>query len=221
MMTTKMKYVTCLAVSALLVSCGGEETNDKTAQEDNKKPAVNNCIYEYSPEKTEVAFTAYKYLNRTGVGGTLPEMTVKGETSGASPKAIFESLSFSIPTGVVETNNEDRNKKIDSLFFGMLESTEMITGKVLEMNADKKKISLDITMNDVTNKVTTDYVMDDNKLKFSTDIDVNNWNAQEGIAALNKACKELHTNTAEGDTVSKLWSEVTIQFNSELIKNCD
>ncbi len=217
----KLKYVTLLAVSTLLVSCGGEETQDKSTQKDKKKNAINNCIYEYSPEKTEVAFTAYKYLNRTGVGGTLPEMQVEGKTSGASPKAIFESLSFTIPTGVVETNNEDRNKKIDSLFFGMLKSSDMISGKVLEMDEENKKISLDITMNKVTNKVTTDYMLKDNKLKFSTDIDVNNWNAQEGIAALNKACKELHTNSAEGDTVSKLWSEVTIKFNSELTKNCD
>jgi hypothetical protein len=76
-------------------------------------------------------------------------------------------------------------------------------------------------MNDITNDVEGDYTLEDNVFTFNTEINVENWNAQAGINSLNEACKDLHTDVENGDTESKLWSEVTISFSTELTKKCD
>lgn len=206
--------------STAFVSC---ENNQKDTDEDadvNVKE-IQNCVYTYMPNKTDLRFTAYKFTRKAGVGGTFTALQVEGDLSGAVPKDIIESLSFSIPTSTVETNNLDRNKKIDSLFFGSLEGTPMITGEVVKLDESNKMATLNITMNEVTKEVKGEYRLEDNKFNFSTDIDVNNWNAQEGLTALNEACKDLHTDVEKGDTVSKLWPDVTVELETVLEKKCD
>jgi polyisoprenoid-binding protein YceI len=200
-------------------SCGSDDSSEKEAQV--KVNEVQNCVYTYIPGKSDLRFTAYKFLNKTGVGGTFSSYQVDGDLSGAVPKDIIESMSFSIPTSTVETNNLDRNKKIDSLFFGNLENTALLTGKVVQLNEENGMATLQITMNDITNDVEGKYTLVDNKFNFSADIDVNQWNAKKGLAALNEACYDLHTDVANGDTVSKLWPDVSLEFETILEKKCN
>lgn len=213
--------ILALAIAATgLVSCGGSQEENKEEAEVNVKE-IENCVYAYNPEKTDLKFTAYKFIRKAGVSGTFTGMQVEGELSGAVPKDILESISFSIPTSTIETNNADRNKKIDSLFFGKLAGTHMITGEVVELNESKGVATLSVTMNDITKEVEGEYSLEDNKFVFSANINVNNWDAQEGIKALNEACKDLHTDVENGDTESKLWPDVTLDFETVLDKKCD
>lgn len=216
----RIHSILALAISAsVITSCGGQdESNEET---EVKVKEVENCIYTYNPNKTDLNFTAYKFIRKAGVGGTFTGLQVEGELVGAIPKDIIESLSFSIPTSTVETNNQDRNKKIDSLFFGELAGTHMITGEVVSLNEKTGKATLSITMNEITNEVEGDYSLVDNKFDFSAEINVNEWEAQEGIKALNEACKDLHTDVENGDTESKLWPDVTLEFETVLDKKCD
>lgn len=206
-------------ISTVLVSCSSEDKKEKQTDVEVKK--IENCVYTYMPGKTDLRFTAYKFLRKAGVGGTFTGLQVEGDLSGAVPKDIFESMSFTIPTSTVETNNLDRNKKIDSLFFGNLEATSVITGEVIKLDESTGMATLEITMNEITNEVQGEYRLEENKFNFSTEINVNDWNAQEGISALNEACKDLHTDVENGDTESKLWPDVTIEFESVLEKKCD
>lgn len=209
-------YVLGFAASLLFASCGeGEETTDTVMEQ-----TVENCLYTYNPAMTKLDWTAYKFLRKAGVGGTFTVINVEGEKSGANPKTIIESLSFSIPVNSVETNDPGRNKKIDSLFFGTLNNTSLLSGEVVSLNENGKAV-LRVTMNDITNDVEGDYTLEDNVFTFNTEINVENWNAQAGINRLNEACKDLHTDVENGDTESKLWSEVTISFSTELTKKCD
>ena len=213
---------TLFALTVLTVTisgCSSDESSEKEA--DIKVNEIQNCVYTYVPGKSDLRFTAYKFLNKTGVGGTFSSYQVDGDLTGAVPKDIIESMSFSIPTSTVETNNLDRNKKIDSLFFGNLENTALLTGKVVQLNEENGMATLEITMNDITNDVEGEYTLVDNKFNFSADIDVNQWNAQKGLSALNEACYDLHTDVANGDTVSKLWPDVSLEFETILEKKCD
>lgn len=214
----KMKniYVIGIGISMLLASCGGSE--EQTEQQN--ETIVENCIYTYNPALTKLDWTAYKFLRKAGVGGTFTTINVEGEKSSANPKSIIESLSFSIPVNSVETNDPGRNKKIDSLFFGKLNNTALLSGKVVSLGENGKAILL-VTMNDISNEVEGDYTLVDNLFTFNTEIDVNKWNAQSGIESLNEACKDLHTDVENGDTESKLWSDVTISFSTELTKKCN
>lgn len=212
--------ILALAIAATgLVSCGSQEEHKEEA--DVKVKEIENCVYSYNPDKTDLKFTAYKFIRKAGVSGTFTGMQVEGELSGAVPKDILESISFSIPTSTVETNNADRNKKIDSLFFGELAGTHMITGEVVKLDESKGEATLSVTMNDITNEVNGAYTLEDNKFTFSAEINVNEWDAQEGIKALNEACKDLHTDVENGDTESKLWPDVTLEFETVLDKKCD
>ncbi len=91
---------------------------------------------------------------------------------------------------------------------------------MVSLNENGKAV-LRVTMNDITNDVEGDYTLEDNVFTFNTEINVENWNAQAGIISLNEACKDLHTDLENGDTESKLWSDVTISFSTELTKKCD
>lgn len=218
----KMKYsIFAFAIAATaLVSCSNNE-GDQEKETDVEVKEIKNCIYTYNPDKTDLKFTAYKFIRKAGVSGTFNGFQVEGELTGAVPKDIIEGLDFSISTSTVETNNLDRNKKIDSLFFGKLAGTHMITGKVVKLNESSKIATLEITMNEITNEVKGEYSLEDNKFEFAADINVNNWEAQEGIEALNEACKDLHTDVENGDTVSKLWPDVSLEFETVLDKKCD
>jgi hypothetical protein len=212
----KKIYLFGIGISMLLASCGsGEETQELTNDQ-----TVENCIYTYNPALTKLDWTAYKFLRKAGVGGTFTTINVEGDKSGGNPKSIIESLSFSIPVNSVETNDPGRNKKIDSLFFGKLNNTSLLSGEVVSLGDNGKAILL-VTMNDISNEVEGDYTLEDNIFTFNTEINVELWNAQSGIKSLNEACKDLHTDVENGDTESKLWSDVTISFSTELTKKCD
>lgn len=208
-----------LLIGLLASSCGEEGSKDDKDTK-IKVQEVENCIYTFNPNKTELDWTAYKFLRKAGVSGTFTTFQVEGKKKGAVPKDIIESLSFSIPTSTVETNDVGRNKKIDSLFFDGLEKTAMITGNVVSLG-DNGKATMNIKMNDIEKEVVGDYTLDDNKFTFNTEITVNDWNAEKQLEALNIACKDLHTDVENGDTESKLWPDVTISFSTELIKECD
>lgn len=208
-----------ILIGLLTASCGGNDSNDDKGTKIKVKE-VENCIYAFSADKSTLDWTAYKFIRKAGVGGTFTQLQVEGKKKGAIPKDIIESLSFSIPTSTVETNDVSRNKKIDSLFFDGLENTAMITGNVVSLG-DNGKATIMIKMNNVEKEVIGDYTLDDNKFSFNTEITLDNWNAEKQLEALNIACKDLHTDVENGDTESRLWPDVTISFSTELIKECD
>lgn len=212
----KKKIVSLFTLGLLLASCG--ETEE--ASQIEEKVTVKNCLYSYNSAQSELTFTAYKFLSKVGVGGTFTTIEVDGPETAGDAKSLVEQLSFKIPIASLETNDPSRNKNIDSLFFGSLENTNYITGKVVSLN-DNNKAILEITMNEITNEVEGTYSLLDNRFVFDTDIDVNNWEAQAGIEALNEECKDLHTDIQNGDTESKLWPDVTISFTTTIREVCD
>jgi hypothetical protein len=213
------KYLySTLVLGLLLVSCG--ETKTEEAQDKPEKTEIKNCLYAYNPASSKLDWTAYKFLRKAGVGGTFTEINVDAPETSGDAQSMIESLSFSIPISSTETQNDGRNKKIQEFFFGGLASTELISGKVVSLG-DSGKAVLAITMNEITQEVEGDYTLDGATFTYNTEIDVNDWNAQAGLAALNEECKDLHTDYENGDTESKLWSDVTIAFSTTLSEICD
>lgn len=212
----KKIVISILTIGFLLASCNQQE---ETVQQE-EKTVIKNCLYSYNSTQSELKFTAYKFLSKAGVGGTFTTIQVEGPETAGDAKSLVEQLSFKIPTSSVETNDPGRNKKIDSLFFGRLIATDYISGKVLNLG-EEGKATLEITMNNISQEVEGTYDLTDNRFSFNTEIDVNNWQAEEGLTALNEACKDLHTDIQNGDTESKLWPDVTISFSTKLTETCD
>ena len=203
----------------LFFSCESDTTEESKEEKDTSKK-IENCLYSYNPANTKLDWTAYKFLNKTGVGGTFKEIKVDAPENTGDAKSMIEALSFSIPISSIETKDQGRNRKIQEFFFGGLASTEMLTGKVVSLGDDNQAV-LEITMNEITQEVSGDYTLEGTTFTWNTEIDVNEWNAEAGLTALNEECKDLHTDHENGDTESKLWPDVTISFTTTLMERCD
>jgi polyisoprenoid-binding protein YceI len=204
----KIILLSATLLTGLLFSCGGN--GDKST-----KSSTEKCAYSVVNENCTLEWTAFKFTERKGVTGTFKEINIDGLDSSEDPKTLIESLSFSIPTSSVETENPERNGKISKQFFGTI-STENITGEVKTLGKGGKAV-IAIKMNGMSKDVTGDYTLNAGTFVFKAAIDVVDWNAGNGIAALNAICKDLHTGT---DGVSKLWSEVDLSFTTVLKKTC-
>ena len=204
----KIILLSATLLTGLLFSCGGN--GDKST-----KSSTEKCAYSVVNENCTLEWTAFKFTERKGVTGTFKEINIDGLDSSEDPKTLIESLSFSIPTSSVETENPERNGKISKQFFGTI-STENITGEVKTLGKGGKAV-IAIKMNGMSKDVTGDYTLNAGTFVFKAAIDVVDWNASNGIAALNAICKDVHTGT---DGVSKLWSEVDLSFTTVLKKTC-
>ena len=217
-MRKNTKFLFVAIAGLMMSSCAGETEATDTADADVEKKEI--CYYTYEAENSEIKFTAYKFLGKTGVGGTFTEINVKGGEQNEDASALIKGLSFEIPIASLNTKDEGRDVKINTFFFKEI-NTEVISGSVKSLDDKSGKATLAITMNEITKDVEGEYSLEDNKFSFDAEINVLDWEAGNGIDALNKECKDLHTDHASGDKESKLWPDVTISFSTELKKVCE
>lgn len=208
-MKKSIVYLGILSVALIFTSCGGDEAKTEEAAQEQA------CFYKYNSGSTVLEWTAFKFTEKAPVKGTFNEITYEGKESSDDLEDLVKSMSFSIQTASVETQNEERNGKIAKLFFETI-GTPVIKAKVLKL--ENGKATLEIMMNELSKEVTGEYKLEDNKFSFTGTIDVANWNGMKGIETLNAACKDLHTGA---DGKSKLWSEVDLSFTTEFSSDCE
>ncbi|PKR81384.1 hypothetical protein CW751_04830 [Brumimicrobium salinarum] len=217
-MRKNTKFLFVALAGLMMSSCAGETETTDTAKAEVEK--TETCSYAYDAANSELSFTAYKFLGKTGVSGTFTEINVKGGEENEDPHALIEALSFEIPISSIHTKDESRDGKINEFFFGKI-NTEVISGEVIDLDDATGKATLAITMNEITKEVEGEYLLADTEFSFDTEINVLDWEAEAGIEALNEECKELHTDFANGDTESKLWPDVSLSFSTKLEKVCE
>lgn len=209
----KLTYFSVLTVLAIaLFACSD---SGKTVDSSEGTSREEQCTYTYNEGTTILEWTSYKTTAKVPVAGSFNEIEVISESS-TDPKEVIESISFSINTASVETNNEDRNGKIVEHFFGT-NNTPEIKGKVKELSDDGKAV-IELTMNGITIDVDGEYTLEGADFSFAATIDVITWNGMGGIEALNEVCKDLHTGE---DGISKLWSEIGLSFTTKLKSDCN
>jgi len=178
-----------------------------------------DCVYSYDHESTKFAWTAFKFTERVGVGGTFDTVLVRGVQSGASsPGDVIRSLEFEIPVASVNTQNPDRDMKIQRFFFGTLAGTDTIRGRVASVNDSTGVVKLAVAMNGVNRMVEMNLTEEGSAWNLETTIDVNDWNASTGIDSLNNVCYDLHKGA---DGVSVLWPEVKLELSTVFKTDCD
>ncbi|HLW39773.1 MAG TPA: YceI family protein, partial [Brumimicrobium sp.] len=178
-MRNKYKFLAVAFAGLLMASCASN-TEEVTQEEVQTEQA---CVYSFNRDETEISFTAYKFLNRTGVGGAFDEFLIEGEES----EDIFEliqSLKYEILVSGLDTKDPSRDGKITEFFFDEI-NTEFIYGKVVSLD-DEGNATIEITMNDITNNVDGKYTLEGEHFSFEAEIDVLDWDAQAGIDALNE-----------------------------------
>ena len=187
----KKSILGLMALSAVLFSCSGE-ANSETETAEKEEAKVENCYYSYDATSTEMSWTAYKFIRKAGVSGTFDVINVNGPEKSADLEGMIEKLEFSIPVNSVNSNEASRDKKIDSLFFGAMNNTEMLVGKVVDLKEDGTA-DIEVRMNEVAKVINGKYTLNGETFTFDAEINVNDWQAEAAVQSLNEACKDLHT----------------------------
>ena len=192
-----------LFVAFQMTSCKSDKKEEK------KEEKVSNAAFVVSKAKNTVNWTAYKFTEKTGVKGKFKKVNVLSGGEGNTIKEAIHNTEFSIPVSSVFSSDSSRDYKIQKFFFGIMENTSLLSGKlVLE---DDSKGYADITMNGITEKLPFTYTINEKEFTLSATMNVENWNAKKSIDSLNEQCKDLHKGA---DGITKLWSEVDINIST-------
>jgi hypothetical protein len=206
-------------ISFLLIStgfnfsaCKSEESKEKSKAVSKKSKIVSKkstAAFAVSNAKNEITFFAYKTTEKVSVGGQFKKIDVLAGGEGNSVKEAINNTEFSIPVSGLFTKNTSRDYKIKKFFFGIMDNTKLLSGKLL-LTDDTNGVA-EIKMNGVSKNVPFTYTVIDKSFNMKATMDVNNWNASAALASLNKVCLDLHKGA---DGISKTWSEVTLDITS-------
>lgn len=217
-LTIRQSLVVIVSFLFLTACGGGDESKDEKGKDDEKEKEKEETIktYSYDHSKTALSITTYKHTAKNGVGIDFDSLSVDGVGSKSEKLAdLFEGASFEVPISEMNSGDPDRDDKIREHFFGSMESSSVLSGKVEEMEMDGKKGSalLSIEMNGNKEEVEMDAQLKEEELSMTGDIDVLNWDGNDALDALEEACEEKHTGE---DGKTKLWPEVNLNVSTEL-----
>ena len=169
---------------------------------------AQDCSFQTKKEDIQIEWTAFKEPTKVGVAGTFKELGLEKELlSSNSIAGIFEGVKFAIPTSTVFTKDSGRDAKIAQFFF---RNVKEIKGSVLE--SGESSMVVGIEMNGVKKEVPLTVVATESSLEATGYIDVLDFSMNKHLAALNKACYELHK--------GKTWSDVGLKLTAKISKVC-
>ncbi len=206
------KRILPLAMIGLIFTACTESTETNN-QEDIVKEEV--CTYSYDNASTVVGWTAFKFTEKKGVSGVFDQVDVLIAQNSEEMLQTLSGASFTIPIESINSDNPERDQKLQNNFFGTMEATEIISGLVKSI--DSEKATVEISLNGISKDYEGVVSVEDLKVNFTTTINMNDFEAQHPIDSLNVVCGELHTGE---DGVSKLWSEVDINVKTTLVRDC-
>ncbi len=166
--------------------------------------------------KVTAAWMAYKTASKIGVSGTFDKVDYTPiAKEGKNFREILVGSSVSIDTSSVNSKNKGRDVKLVKFFFEQMSSNK-ITAKITDIKADKKIkgkprtgiVTLNITMNGVTNTVPMKYSFADSVFSAKGTIDIFDFSGSKALSSINKACFDLHK--------GKTWNDVTIAFTTKI-----
>lgn len=222
------KLILSATALVLLIACGGESKTETaktvTPQEDSvttqqSTPATPKvCKKGYDADATIIYFGGFKTTEKKEVLGYFTQFQVDSTKIADTPEEIFQNATINIPIIGLDTKDVGRNGRIRKHYFGNMENTKSIKGKIVEFNTDSNKVNLELTMNAISKVVTLDYKVSGDSLSFSGEINALDFDASESIKALNKACEALHKGA---DGVSKTWAEVNLYLTTVVTEACE
>ncbi len=197
----KKLVLTLLIVSIAAVSC-------------KKKTEKPKFSYSVDPKTSVVKWTAYKTTEKIPVSGTFKTIEIVNAKEANSPKEALNGIEFKIPVNSIDSKNEDRDTKLVKDFFGSMKDTNYLSGTI-KLN-DNGKGFVHLKMNGIGKDFPITYVISDQIIEINAAINLDNWQANAAIDALNKVCFDKHKGA---DGISKTWNEVTLNIKTYLKMN--
>ena len=195
-------------VSALLLII---VTITSCKEKEKKATKSPEKVVSIDAEATSIYWTAYKTTNKVPVKGQFTKVSIETITSASTAVEALNGLKFNIPVSSLFTKDTIRDGKLKKFFFGTMQDTNLITGTLMLSNETTGAVQL--TMNGITKALPITVAINANEATLSATMDLDNWQGQLAIKALNAACSELHSGE---DGIPKTWSEVNIEVITSL-----
>ncbi len=183
------------------------------------KPKMHCTLSQEGPVK--ISWKAFKTPLKIGVGGMFSHVEyTPAKKEGINFAEILTGASVTIDQASVDSGNKGRDAKLVKFFFEQM-AGKQITGKIVSVKHDpivrgKPKtgiLDIELTMNGITRKVPMHYRFDQGRLSAEGTIDLFDFNANNALQALNKACFAKHQ--------GKTWNDVTIGFSTHIKAVCE
>ncbi|QMU65703.1 MAG: hypothetical protein GKR88_16405 [Flavobacteriaceae bacterium] len=204
-----MKKLTTLLFMVSAISFIACKTEKKEKKKNTIETEKSTAAFSLSDAATKVNWTAYKTTEKVPVTGQFKKVNIISGGAGNTIKEAINDVAFSIPVSSIFTSDTSRDFKIRKFFFGVMEKTNILSGKFIIENDSLGYANL--TMNGVTEKLPFDYTVEGKQFSMTATMDVLKWKTQSPMDSLNVACKDLHKGL---DGISKTWSEVAIHISS-------
>ena len=198
-----------LVVAFNFSACKNGEKKEESKETLKVETKKSTAAFIVANAKNEINFTAYKTTEKVPVGGQFKKIDITAGGEGDSVKNAINDTEFSIPVSSLFTKDTSRDFKIRKFFFGIMENTKLLSGKLTLSDATNGIAK--ITMNGETKDVAFTYTIVDKTFNMQATIDINTWNASAALTSLNTVCKDLHTGA---DGVSKTWNDVALNITS-------
>lgn len=194
-----------LTIAVNVISCKKEK--DTTTEKEGSK-----STYIVDTQNSIINWTAYKTSDKVPVNGVFNEVNVTKSNSAENPVEVLNGLEFEVPIESLFTKDTIRDYKLKQFFFGTMANTSQIKG-IITMENDGNG-SVDLTMNGLTKSFPYSYEVNGESIDLTATIDLDNWQAQAAIAALNEVCFDMHKGE---DGISKTWNDVAINVQIKTI----
>ncbi|TGK18755.1 YceI family protein [Leptospira fluminis] len=186
-------------------------------------PQPGICKFTLDPEKTSVEWRAFKFTEKTGVGGKFTKIRITGFKTGKSPEEALRGFKFFLEPIDLDSANPERDAKIKGAFFGALKDGGKISGHFVSVKFDATGNAgtgvVKLTMNGISRDVHLNFTLENGDLlKTKGTVLLKEWKAEHAVSALNQVCKDLHTGK---DGKSVLWPEVDVSITSVYLTKCD
>ncbi len=220
-----MHRIFAISFGALfLFSC----SNNKNTNQDTSEPESlaqeaektnESCIYSLDDSKASIYWTAYKHSNRAEVKGQIDSLMVTGKDTD-NILDLIRSANITIYPATVNSKDEGRDQKISTFFFGSMEKTQTIKGKIKTLSGTNVSGSGTclLTLNAVTKEADVTYIVNDKTIELRCSLDFTIWNCEDALSNLQKACEEKHTGI-DGKTI--FWPDAEILVKADIVTQCD
>ena len=169
--------------------------------------------FSVEPKTITVKWTGYKTTDKVAVNGQFKEIEIATIKESESAFDALNGAVFTIPISSLFTDEPERDSKLKTLFFGVMDNTISLTG-TLNLNENGTG-NIDLLMNGVNNKIPITYIVSGQLVELEGVLNLDNWNGQDALASINKACFDLHKGP---DGISKTWNEVAVAASVYLKK---
>ena len=189
----------------LIVSC--EKDGKKVTVEKSESKTLS-----FNADSTSIHWVAYKLTSKIGVKGVFDTFKISDVKDGGTPQKMFVGAEFSITMRSLNTGVPARDNKIKKHFFGKLDNSEMLKGKLISLDASGKG-KMSYMMNNKTSEIDVTSTLEGNTFTLSGTLDLDKHNAQGAIKSLNDACGKNHIGE---DGISKMWPDVDFKIVTKL-----